>query len=265
MSNKPVDDDPWKDLQKYTKARLALGRAGNSIPTAEILRFGYAHAQARDAVHAALDIDAVQAGLESDGLATMRVHSAAPDRASYLACPDLGRRLAQDSALVLQDYAAGRARRSPGDSVCDMVLVVADGLSAPAIARNAHPLVREIVQQAPAGWTLGPVVIAEQARVALADEVGEILGARMVVILIGERPGLSSPDSLGMYMTWAPHRGCSDARRNCISNVRPEGLSYAEAARRLWWLCMEARRLGASGIVLKDGSDDLVGLPRDRP
>lgn len=262
MPNKPVDEDPWKDLQKYTNARIALGRAGNSIPTAEVLRFAYAHALARDAVHAALDIDAMQSVLESAGLAALRVHSAAADRATYLARPDMGRRLAQDSALALQEYAAEQARRSPRGYACDIILIVADGLSAPAIARNARPLVSEIVRRTPADWTLGPVVIAEQARVALSDEIGEILGARMVVMLIGERPGLSSPDSLGMYLTWAPHRGCSDAQRNCISNVRPEGLSYGEAVRRLWWLCAESRRLGASGIALKDGSD-LAGLPSD--
>lgn len=262
MPDKPVDEDPWKDLQNYTNARLALGRAGNSIPTAEVLRFAYAHAQARDAVHAALDIDAMQSALESAGLTALRVHSAAADRTTYLARPDLGRRLAQDSALVLKEYAAERARRPPCGCACDILLIVADGLSAPAIARNARPLVSEIVQRMPAGWTLGPVVIAEQARVALSDEIGEILGARMAVMLIGERPGLSSPDSLGMYLTWAPHRGCSDAQRNCISNVRPEGLLYGEAARRLWWLCAEARRLGTSGIALKDGSD-LVELPSD--
>ena len=262
MPNNPVDEDPWKDLQKYSNARLALGRAGDSIPTAEILRFAYAHAQARDAVHAALDIDAMQSTLESAGLTALRVHSSAADRATYLARPDLGRRLAQDSALALQEYAAEQALPPPRGYACDIILIVADGLSAPAMARNVRPLISEIVRRTPTDWTLGPVVIAEQARVALSDEIGEILGARMVVMLIGERPGLSSPDSLGMYLTWAPRRGCSDAQRNCISNVRPEGLSYGEAARRLWWLCVEARRLGASGIALKDGSD-LAGLPSD--
>ncbi|PLC50092.1 ethanolamine ammonia-lyase [Pollutimonas subterranea] len=263
MSNTPVDEDPWTDLQQYTRARLALGRAGNSIPTAEVLRFGYAHAQARVAVHTALDVDAMRAALERDGLTAVGVQSAAPDRATYLARPDLGRQLAPDSAMVLRDYAGGRGGRQD-DVACDLLLIVADGLSSTAISRHARPLVSEIVGRAPADWVLGPVVIATQARVALGDEIGEILGARMSVMLIGERPGLSSPDSLGMYLTWGPHRGCTDAQRNCISNVRPEGLAYREAARRLWWLCTEARRLQLTGIALKDGSD-VTELTSDLP
>lgn len=254
MSKTPVDEDPWMDLRRYTRARLALGRAGNSIPTAEVLRFDYAHAQARVAVHAALDADAMRTALERDGLTALNVRSAAPDRATYLARPDLGRQLTPESADVLRDY-TGRQRAC--DAACDLLLIVADGLSSTAISRHVRPLISEIVGRAPADWVLGPVVIATQARVALGDEIGQILGARISVMLIGERPGLSSPDSLGMYLTWEPHRGCTDAQRNCISNVRPQGLAYDEAARRLWWLCAEARRLQLTGIALKDGSDVL--------
>jgi len=242
-----IDADPWADLRRYTAARLALGRAGASLPTAEVLRFGLAHAKARDAVHIPLDAAALRAGLEADGLPTLAAHSAAPDRVTYLARPDLGRTLAADSAAAL------RAQADPAG--CDLLLVIADGLSSLAVARNARALVAEIRRGLHAGWTLGPVVVATQARVALADEIGQALGARLVAMLIGERPGLSSPDSLGLYLTWAPQPGRSDAQRNCISNIRPEGLGYAEAARRLWWLCEEARRLGLTGVALKDNSD----------
>ncbi len=243
------EPDPWDDLRAHTAARLALGRAGMAIPTRELLDFGLAHAQARDAVHLQLDADALAVQLTDLGCTTMQVASAAPDRAAYLLRPDLGRRLGDADAQRL---------RGQADSVgagCELLLVVADGLSSLAIVRNAVPLVQSIVRTAPQGWHIGPVVIATQARVALGDEVGALLGARMVAVLIGERPGLSSPDSLGIYLTWHPRVGCSDAQRNCISNVRTEGLPPAAAAARLWWLCGEARRLGLTGIGLKDRSD----------
>ncbi|MEC5398456.1 ethanolamine ammonia-lyase subunit EutC [Uliginosibacterium sp. H1] len=246
-----VHADPWDDLRRHTAARLALGRAGDSLPTAEVLRFGLAHAQARDAVHVALDTDALQAAFVEDGNEVLCVRSAAGDRATYLARPDLGRRLHADSAAVLRQRAA-----ADDHAPCDLLLVIADGLSSLAIARNAPALVAAIRSAAPTGWQLGPLVIASQARVALADEVGELLGARMVAMLIGERPGLSSPDSLGIYLTWAPRVGRSDAERNCISNVRPEGLGYEAAARKLWWLCGAARQLQLTGVGLKDRSDE---------
>lgn len=249
-----VHADPWDDLRRHTAARLALGRAGDSLPTAEVLRFSLAHAQARDAVHVALDTGALQTALGDSGNASgeaLCVRSAATDRATYLARPDLGRRLHTDSADLL------RARASAHDHVtCDLLLVIADGLSSLAISRNAPALVAAIRAGTPADWQIGPLVIASQARVALADEVGELLGARMVAMLIGERPGLSSPDSLGIYLTWAPRAGRSDAERNCISNVRPEGLGYEAAARKLWWLCGAARQLQLTGVGLKDRSDD---------
>lgn len=247
--------DPWQDLRRHTAARLALGRAGASMPTDEILRFGYAHAQARDAVHVALHVDELATALQDTGVETVQVHSAATDRAQYLLRPDLGRRLDTDSAERLRARAAGTP-------ACDLVIVIADGLSSLAIHRNALPLVDAIRTHIPAGWTLGPVVIAEQGRVALGDEVGELLGARMVAVLIGERPGLSSPDSLGIYLTSAPRVGRHDAERNCISNVRPEGLDIASAARKLWWLATAATALGTTGVALKDRSDETL-LPTD--
>ena len=244
-----IPPDPWDDLRAHTQARLALGRAGAALPTAELLRFGLAHAQARDAVHIPLDAEALATQLQAQGCATLPVHSAAPDRATYLLRPDLGRRLRDADAQALRESSANES------APIDLLLLVADGLSSLAVARQAPPLIDAIRQQAPAGWALGPVVIAQQARVALGDEVGALLGARLVAVLIGERPGLSSPDSLGIYLTWHPQVGRSDAERNCISNVRPEGLGPALAAARLWWLCQEARRLGLTGVGLKDRSD----------
>lgn len=245
--------DPWDDLRAYTAARLALGRAGASLPTAELLRFGFAHAQARDAVHIQLDTQALADALAADGLPSLQVHSAAADRASYLLRPDLGRRLDDASVQSLREVAGP----SPAAG-CDLLLVIGDGLSSLAVERNAHAMVTAIRAGMPTGWSLGPVVIAQQARVALADEAGALLGARLVAMLIGERPGLSSPDSLGLYLTWKPAVGRHDAERNCISNIRPEGLSPAAAAGRFWWLAQEARRLQLTGVQLKDRSDATV-------
>lgn len=242
--------DPWATLRGFTAARIALGRAGASLPTVEWLRFSLAHAQARDAVHLPLDAARMQRELEALGFAVARVHSAAADRATYLRRPDLGRRLAPAAEAALQALAA-----APG-AAADVAVVVGDGLSARAVQAHAAPLLAELRPRLEAeGLALGPVVLAEQARVALGDEVGERLGARSVLVLIGERPGLSSPDSLGAYLTWAPARGRSDAQRNCVSNIRPEGLPYALAAHKIAWLLAGARRLGASGVVLKDESD----------
>ncbi|RZJ49191.1 MAG: ethanolamine ammonia-lyase subunit EutC, partial [Acidovorax sp.] len=250
--------DPWADLRAHTAARLALGRAGTAIPTRELLDFGLAHAQARDAVHLPLVADALAQRLAALGCTTLQAASAAPDRATYLLRPDLGRRLCDGDAQRL------RPLDKDGQADCDLLLVVADGLSALAVERHAVPLVQCIVSTAPQGWRIGPVVIATQARVALGDEVGVLLGARLVAVLIGERPGLSSPDSLGIYLTWHPRVGCSDAERNCISNVRPQGLPPAAAAVRMWWLCEEARRLGLTGVQLKDRSDGVTLVAGER-
>ena len=244
--------DPWADLRAHTAARLALGRAGTAIPTRALLDFGLAHAQARDAVHWPLDADALAQRLAGLGGTTLQVASRAPDRATYLLRPDLGRRLCDGDAERL------RAVEKSGHGDPDLLLVVADGLSALAVERHAVPLVEAIAGTAPANWRTGPVVVATQARVALGDEVGALLGARLVAVLIGERPGLSSPDSLGIYLTWHPRVGRSDAERNCISNVRPEGLAPQAAAARLWWLCQAAQQRGLTGVGLKDCSEGLT-------
>ena len=221
---------------------------GSSLPTKEILDFGLSHAMARDAVHLALDVMALENKLHAQGLVSNRVTSKSPDRASYLLRPDWGRRLSDASRAYLEQL---------NTRPVDFLIVVGDGLSSLAVDRHAAPLIDEIKKIIPAAWRLGNIVIATQARVAIADEIAEILNARMVAILIGERPGLSSPDSLGIYLTLNPKTGCNDADRNCISNVRPEGLGYAAAAKKLVWLAQEALRIGASGVLLKDESDHI--------
>lgn len=238
--------DVWARLRQWTPARIGLGRAGGSLPTRALLEFELYHARARDAVHAAMDAEALARELRASGLGEAVVlQSQARDRMEYLLRPDLGRMLSAESRARLSDFAN---RVGP----CELAVVIADGLSAVAPARHAVPLLREL--QTVSGWTNVTMVVANSARVALGDEIGELLGAEAVVVLIGERPGLSSPDSLGVYLTWAPRVGRTDAERNCISNVRPEGLPYAAAARRLAYLLREARMLRLSGVRLKDDS-----------
>jgi ethanolamine ammonia-lyase small subunit len=249
MSDDFLEKNPWSALRQFTNARIALGRAGSSLPTAPLLAFNLSHAQARDAVHHPLDADVLHEQLRANGFSTLDVHSAAPDREHYLRRPDLGRRLSDDSRTTLE--------RS-GIEPPEVVFVIADGLSAYAASKQSLPLLQEVVARLAKDWKIGPVVVARQARVALGDEIGETLRAKLVVMLIGERPGLSSPDSLGIYLTYAPKVGCSDAQRNCISNVRPEGLNYAAAAHKLHYLLTHARRLGLTGVGLKDESDALI-------
>jgi ethanolamine ammonia-lyase small subunit len=253
--NDSLDKDPWNALRQFTQARIALGRAGNSLPTAPLLAFNLAHAQARDAVHHPLDADVLHQELRAQGFESLDVHSAAPDREHYLRRPDLGRRLSDESRAVLA--------RIPAVS-SDVVFVIGDGLSAFAASKQAIPLL-QAVRPKLADWLVGPVMVARQARVALGDEIGELLGAKIVVMLIGERPGLSSPDSLGIYITYAPKTGCSDAQRNCISNVRPEGLDYPLAAHKLHYLLTQARKLGLTGVGLKDDSDELLANTSAHP
>jgi len=243
----PISLDPWSELKRFTRARIALGRVGSSLPTKEILEFGVAHATARDAVNLPLDVFALDANVRSLGFSTLHVHSRAPTRQTYLLRPDLGRRLDDTGRQLVQSQ-----RRS---TPVDLAIVVGDGLSSLAVQLNAAPFLSALKKCIPESWNVGPVVIAEQARVALADEVGECMNARMAIMLIGERPGLSSPDSLGIYLTYAPAIGRSDAERNCISNVRPEGLPYSVAADKLAWLAREAIRLKTTGVALKDESD----------
>ncbi|MFJ2463885.1 ethanolamine ammonia-lyase subunit EutC [Pseudomonas sp. NPDC087615] len=248
MENPPVDpQNPWLELRRLTPARIALGRTGTSLPTRAQLDFQFAHAQARDAVHLPFDHAGLSAQLNERGRQTLLLHSAAVDRNSYLQRPDLGRKLSDDSAQALRDYAA----TNPGG--VDLAIVVADGLSALAVHRHTLPLLTRLEEQMSAdGWSAAPVILVEQGRVAVGDEIGERLGAKMLVMLIGERPGLSSPDSLGVYFTYNPKIGLTDAYRNCISNVRLEGLSYGMAAHRLLYLMREACRRQLSGVNLKD-------------
>lgn len=251
----------WRDLRRFTAARVALGRVGNGLPTAAHLDFQEAHARARDAVWSELDPAPVEAALAALGLATRRVASEAPDRRSYLLRPDLGRRLpaAERDALA----------RLPAPGA--FALVVADGLCASGVQVQAAPLIAALLPALrAAGWRLAPVVVARQARVALGDAIGEALGAAAVAVVIGERPGLGSLDSIGVYLTWAPRRGRSDAERNCISNIRPGGLGLEEAARKTAWLLDAARRAGLTGVALKDeepsalGGGDRPALPAER-
>lgn len=267
-----VVSNPWAQLRQFTAARIALGRSGISLPTQPQLAFQLAHAQARDAVQLALDVPQLLQDIELTGLASAQdclvLDSAAGDRMTYLQRPDLGRRLSDESRAVLAALPVQAAARH-----CDISLVLADGLSALAIARNAVPFLAALMPQlAPQNWSMAPLTVVRMGRVAVADEVGERLGARLVVLLIGERPGLSSPDSLGVYATWMPRVGLNDADRNCISNIRPDGLGYGEAARKLHYLLCEMRQREMSGVNLKDETardihavapGDAIGASRD--
>ena len=238
-------------LRAATPARIGLGRSGVSIATRDHLAFELAHAQARDAVHDALDVEALARGLRALSPDVVRVTSEAADRETYLSRPDLGRRL-DVSRERLADCARG----------CDIAFVVADGLSARAVATHAVPVLSTLLPICVGqGLTVGPLVIVEQGRVAIGDEIGAMLDARIVCVLIGERPGLSSPDSLGIYLTLAPAPGRTDAERNCISNIRADGMSYDEAAGRCAWLIAEALRRGVTGVALKDDFRPNAMLP----
>lgn len=252
MSESPrtlAPQDPWETLRGRTAARIALGRTGSALPTSALLAFELDHAKARDAVHRALDVAAL--ALELGG-PVVQVHSAAADRAAYLLRPDLGRTLDDDS----------RARLSSERPVaCDVLFVVADGLSALGVQSHANALIAAVRPKLE-GLSIGPVVIVEQGRVAVGDEIGALFAARAVVVVIGERPGLTSPDSVGLYLTFAPKCGRHDAERNCISNVRREGLKPEAAATRLAWLIRASLRLSISGVALKDDSAQIDTAPR---
>ncbi|HEX3437809.1 MAG TPA: ethanolamine ammonia-lyase subunit EutC [Pseudacidobacterium sp.] len=258
--------NPWTELRRFTNARLALGRAGDSLPTREVLAFGLAHAQARDAVHASLEIEKLARDLAEFGYESRAVKSAVHDRAEYLRRPDLGRKLSTESRdllkLSLKRHGFSHANQAKKDSSVlapegwDVVFIIADGLSAIAPSRHTVPVLRAIAPMLH-DWHIGPIIIATQARVGLGDEIGELLQAEMTVMLIGERPGLSSPDSLGIYLTYMPSIGRTDADRNCISNIHSMGLSYEDAASKLHHMMLAARRAGLSGVMLKDESDQL--------
>jgi ethanolamine ammonia-lyase small subunit len=241
--------DPWRTLGAYTPARIALGRAGGSLRTESLLEFRLAHAGARDAVRAPFEIEALEAALREKGLATERLETAASDRRTYLARPDLGRRLRPESAERLRAAAPSWGRR-------DLAVLVSDGLAAAAAGHHAAETVAELSDiLSGLGWALYPIFVVPFARVKLQDEVGGLLHARLSMILLGERPGLSSHDSLGAYLTFGPRADRTDAERNCVSNIRGDGLPPAEAARKLARILVESRRLGLSGTGLREPSN----------
>jgi ethanolamine ammonia-lyase small subunit len=229
-----------RSLRDFTPARVDLGRTGHSLPTSELLDFQLAHARARDAVHLPLDMPSLVVELKQKNIPCVTLASEAHDRSTYLHRPDLGRRLNAES----------RERLAPLKSDYEAAFIIADGLSALAVHRHAVPLLDLVLSNLE--WNIAPVMIVEQGRVAIGDEIGELLGVKLTVVLIGERPGLSSPDSLGIYLTWQPRPGRTDGERNCVSNIRAEGLSYEIAAHRLLFLMNESRRLKLSGVQLKE-------------
>lgn len=240
--------DPWRKFAALTPARIALGRSGASLPTREVLKFDLAHALARDAVHqplhsAALVAEMAAAWHAAGGSPVIEVRSQASDRLTYLQRPDLGRRLDAASAASLSEHAG----------TYDLAIVLADGLSVPAVEKHAIPLLAALLPLV-AHLKIAPLVLALQGRVALGDEIGALLGARLMLILLGERPGLSAPDSLGAYLTYAPQPGRQDSARNCVSNIRNEGLPPAAAAGKLAWLIGQALARQLTGVNLKDDS-----------
>ena len=247
--SKPADDGGWAELRQLTAARIGLKRTGASLATGPLLDFQLAHARARDAVHEPFDaarLAAEMAGLEAP---VLTIASAAGDRQRYLMRPDLGRQLGPGAEAMLVPH-AGRY---------DVVLVITDGLSARAVATHARPVLAQAVPElATEGWRIAPLVIVRHGRVAIGDAIAAALGADSVVVLIGERPGLSAPDSMGAYLTWQPRPDTTDADRNCISNIRPEGIGYADAAFKLAHLLRAMRTRRVSGVQLKDDSDRLL-------
>ncbi|MFT6138846.1 MAG: ethanolamine ammonia-lyase small subunit [Psychromonas sp.] len=257
-SEEMVHKDSWEKLRQFTNARIGLGRVGTSIPTAELLHFQLAHAQAIDAVHVPLDVEQLSqqfaaSDLLQPYLPVQKLHSKVRERMEYLQRPDLGRQLDDASIYKLQQQNTGEHY--------DVVFVVADGLSSYAISNHAQPfldiLINSLHQDANKEWKIAPLCVVQQGRVAVGDDACETLNAKAVVLLIGERPGLSSPDSMGLYLTWNAKPGIEDSLRNCVSNIRPEGLHYQAAAHKCLYLLNESRRMELSGVSLKDRSQDL--------
>lgn len=243
----------WEQLKQFTDARIALGRVGGSQPTKPSLEFQLAHAQAKDAVLKVLDVQALEEQLAELNTDILHISSCAEDKDTYLKRPDLGRELSEASRQLLKQY------QQQHQAEYDVVIVTGDGLSARAIEDNAPHFIAELHQSCiNEAWSIAPLVIATGSRVALGDEVAQILNAKMLVMLIGERPGLSSPDSMGIYYTWNAYKGCHDAMRNCISNVRPAGLSELIAIQRLMALMKKSRQLQLSGVKLKDEHEMVV-------
>lgn len=252
--NSNIIENPWALLRDYTDARIGLGRSGVSIPTSHSLEFQLAHAQAQDAVHLPLDVEHIVEQINNNNLnpetyLPILLHSQAINRTVYLQRPDLGRKLNSDSAETLKKINLDK------NEPFDLSIVIVDGLSSLAIKENAVNFIERLLSALTNDtqkWKIAPFTIIQQGRVAIGDEVGELLKAKISLVLIGERPGLSSPDSLGLYLTWNPKTGLTDASRNCISNVRSEGLSYEEAVKKTMYLLKESRRLELSGVNLKD-------------
>ncbi|QDA58591.1 ethanolamine ammonia-lyase subunit EutC [Hymenobacter jejuensis] len=241
--------DPWVSLKRFTDARIALGRVGTSVPLQEALALKFAHAQARDAVYSELNLEKLLKELQTFQLPIYQVRSKASNRQEYLRRPDLGRQLHESSHKHLQECA---------DDETDIVIIMADGLSATAINKYSIAVIRFLLPQLQqAGIRVGPLILAEQARVAISDEIGEIFRTKIALILIGERPGLSSLQSLSAYFTYSPKIGLTDKARNCVSNIRPEGLQYAEAADKIFYMLNASFRRKISGIQLKDNSNSL--------
>lgn len=246
--------DSWIALRRFTQARIALGRAGHAVPTRVLLDFQLAHAEARDAVHFPWDIDAFAGQVRDIAAEVLILDTPVRSRDEYLRRPDLGRVLTEESRVRLRNVNAGET---------DVALIVTNGLSSTAVERHGMPLLQAIMNgYRKRQFRIAPVSLAANGRVALSDDVGSIIGARVAVIIVGERPGLSAADSLGIYLTFAPKPGNTDAERNCISNIHPpEGLGNEAAAAKLLYLTEEAMRLGISGVALKD---EMVGKIEDR-
>jgi len=247
-SDNLVVKNDWDILKKFTSARIGLGRTGVSLPTKEILSFALDHAQAQDAVYLPLDADILKSQNKNKEL--LELHSKVKDRAIYLKRPDLGRRLDSNSQELLSKVK---------NKHYDLSIVIVDGLSSLAVHKNAINFIKkitELLKKDKQEWNISPLCIVKQGRVAIGDEIGEILHAKIVLVLIGERPGLSSPDSLGLYMTFNPKVGLKDSSRNCISNIRSKGLSYENAANKALYLLKESRKLKLSGVELKERSSD---------
>lgn len=249
MSDELSKNDPLAPLREFTAARIAIGRIGNSIPLKHSMEFNLAHAHARDAVYSVLDFDGLTNKLSSFNLPVLHLHSQAITRHKYLKRPDLGRLLSEDSHSFLAGF-IGNA---------DVCIIIADGLSATAVNENAHGLLKLLIPMlSAAGLTIAPFCLVEQGRVAIGDDIGSGLNAKLSIVLIGERPGLSSADSMGIYMTFNPQPGLTDESRNCISNIRKGGLSYKQAANKIFYLVNEAFKRKISGVSLKDNAGSLA-------